>query len=276
MVNLIGGRAASAIMGLCMLALGSSQAVGQGLPLQGSAFQGLQLDVKAAVASLDTDATARPLGRIVAPASLMVEKAIATTSVAIPAPPVPAPAIATLTTTTVVASIAGSISQAQPAQSVTVKLPAAIAREAAWLYQGGWPLAALVDKYSAGAALDEQTNCLATAVYFEARGESLEGQLAVARVVINRASSGKYPPSWCATIKQHAQFSFVQNGQFPQVATGSAAWARAEGVARLAAASVIPSVSTDVLWYHANYVAPSWGRRLSRAQQIGAHIFYRS
>ena len=58
--------------------------------------------------------------------------------------------------------------------------------------------------------------------------------------------------------------------------TASAAWARAEGVARLAIANVVPSVGSDVLWYHANYVAPSWGRRLTRVSQIGAHIFYRA
>jgi hypothetical protein len=246
MVNLIGGRAASAIIGLCMLGLGSSEAVGQGLPL----------NVEAAVASLDTDTTAKPLGTVVTPAATLVQKTVAST--------------------TAVASISGAVTQAQPAQSVTVKLPAAIASEAAWLYKGGWPLASLVQKYSVGAALDEETNCLATAVYFEARGESLEGQLAVARVVMNRAASGKYPPSWCATIKQPAQFSFVQHGQFPQVPTTSAAWARAEGIARLATANVIPTVGADVLWYHANYVAPSWGRRLNRAEQIGAHIFYRA
>ena len=48
------------------------------------------------------------------------------------------------------------------------------------------------------------------------------------------------------------------------------------GIVRLASANIVPSVSNDVLWYHATYVAPSWGRRLSRAQQIGTHIFYRA
>jgi len=47
-------------------------------------------------------------------------------------------------------------------------------------------------------------------------------------------------------------------------------------VAKLAVANIVPSLSNDVLWYHANYVAPTWGRRLSRAGQIGAHIFYRA
>jgi spore germination cell wall hydrolase CwlJ-like protein len=179
-------------------------------------------------------------------------------------------------TTTAVANSMGNVTQQQPAQSVTVKLADSIATEAAWLYKAGWPLYALVDKYSAGAPLDEQANCLATAVYFEARGESLDGQLAVARVVMNRAASGKYPPDWCSVVKQPWQFSFVRHGRFPAVDTGSAAWARAQGIARLAIANVVPSVEPDVLWYHATYVAPSWGRRLSRVDRIGTHIFYRA
>jgi hypothetical protein len=161
-------------------------------------------------------------------------------------------------------------------QSATANIASSIAAEAAWLYKAGWPLYALVDKYSTGAQLDEQTNCLATAVYFEARGESVEGQLAVARVVMNRAASGRYPPDWCGVVKQPAQFSFVRHGEFPYADTNSDAWKKAEAIAELAAANVVPSVGPDVLWYHANYVAPSWGHRLSMAQRIGAHIFYRA
>ena len=67
-------------------------------------------------------------------------------------------------TTTATANSMGAVTQAQPAQSVTVKLATSIATEAAWLYKGGWPLAALVDKFSVGAPLDDQANCLATAV----------------------------------------------------------------------------------------------------------------
>jgi hypothetical protein len=171
-----------------------------------------------------------------------------------------------------------AVTQAQAASSVTVKIASALATEAAWLYKGGWGLDALVNKYATSAQLDEQTNCLATAVYFEARGESAEGQLAVARVVMNRAASGRYPSDWCSVVKQPWQFSFVNphSGQFPQADTGSMAWQRAEAVAQLAVANVAPSVEPDVLWYHANYVAPSWGRRLAMVQKIGAHIFYRA
>ena len=160
--------------------------------------------------------------------------------------------------------------------TATISAPSSVATEAAWLYKAGWPLYALVDKFATNAALDEQTNCLATAVYFEARGESVEGQLAVARVVMNRASSGRYPPDWCSVVKQPAQFSFVRHGEFPSADTNSDAWKKAEAVAQLAAANVVPSIGPDVLWYHATYVAPSWGHRLNMAEKIGLHIFYRT
>ena len=134
----------------------------------------------------------------------------------------------------------------------------------------------LVAQYSDGTTLDEQQSCLATAVYFESMGEPLEGQLAVARVVINRAASGLYPNSWCAVVKQKAQFSFVRGGRFPRIDPACVAWRKAQAIARIAVANASDMLPTDVLWYHADYVAPSWGRRLTRVDKIGAHIFYRS
>ena len=155
---------------------------------------------------------------------------------------------------------------------------AAVAREASMLQRAGWPLYALVDKFAVGAPMTDEANCIATAVYHEARGESLEGQLAVAKVIMNRAASGKYPASWCGVVRQPWQFSFVnpRTGYMPSVDLASAAWRKALGVTRLAVANAVSSVPSDCLWYHADYVAPSWGRRLTRVEKIGAHIFYRS
>jgi len=240
-VNLFGGRIASALVGISVLAMGSSA----------SAQDYSKLNVAAAVRALDVDASTKPLG---------------TTTLVQP----------TVASTTAVANVNGTVFQPQPAQSVTLQLAPSIASQAAWLYKGGWPLYALVQKFETNAALDQETNCLATAVYFEARGESVEGQLAVARVVMNRAASGRYPPDWCSVVKQPAQFSFVRHGEFPQADSNSEAWMKAEAVAELAAANVVPSVGTDVLWYHADYVAPTWRHGLQEVQQIGAHIFYRA
>lgn len=138
------------------------------------------------------------------------------------------------------------------------------------------PLSAMVDAQSAGADLDEEGKCLATAVYFESMGEPLEGQLAVAQVVMNRARSGRYPASWCGVVKQKAQFSFVRAGRFPRIDAGCQAWRKAQAIARIAAGKLAEALPGDVLWYHADYVAPRWGRRLTKVEKIGAHIFYRA
>lgn len=184
----------------------------------------------------------------------------------------------TLNLPTLTASARSTVTSAPTPAASKATTVDQIAREAAWLRGAGWHLAALVDRFSAGAPLSEEAQCMAVAVYHEARGESLEGQLAVARVIMNRAVSGKYPASWCGVVKQPWQFSFVnpRTGVMPGVDAASAAWRKAQGITRLAMANAVPSLSTDTLWYHADYVAPSWGRRLQRAQKIGTHIFYRS
>jgi spore germination cell wall hydrolase CwlJ-like protein len=120
----------------------------------------------------------------------------------------------------------------------------------------------------------DEENCLAHAVYFEARGEPLEGQLAVAEVVMNRASSGRYPATYCGVVRQASQFSFVRRGVIPRADRTSEAWRRAIAIARVAEAGAVRLLPTDVLWYHANYVSPAWGRRLARNTRIGLHIFY--
>ena len=133
----------------------------------------------------------------------------------------------------------------------------------------------LVAEHAAAETDGAEQECLANAVYFEARGESLQGQLAVAEVVMNRAASGRYPASLCGVVVQPAQFSFVRRGRMPRADRSSEAWRRAVAVARIAAAGVAPRLlPSSCLWYHANYVAPSWGRRLARSARIGVHIFY--
>ncbi len=120
-----------------------------------------------------------------------------------------------------------------------------------------------------------EEDCLANAVYFEARGETLEGQLAVAEVVMNRARSGRYPATWCGVVVQRSQFSFVRGGVIPAANRSSEAWRRAVAIARIAQSGATRMLAPNVLWYHANYVRPAWGRRLARSAVVGAHIFYR-
>jgi spore germination cell wall hydrolase CwlJ-like protein len=136
-------------------------------------------------------------------------------------------------------------------------------------------LGELVSRLETDATDDREQDCLASAVYFESRGEPIEGQLAVAQVVINRAASGRYPVDLCDVITQHAQFSFVRNGRMPMADRASDAWRKAVAIAHIAHEKLIQAeLPSDVLWYHATYVSPSWGKRLTRETQIGLHIFY--
>jgi spore germination cell wall hydrolase CwlJ-like protein len=135
-------------------------------------------------------------------------------------------------------------------------------------------LEALVTANASDTTEDAEQECLARAVYFESRGEPIDGQLAVADVVLNRVVSSRYPDTVCAVVTQHAQFSFIQNGRFPTPDKASEAWRKAVAIARIASADLIGAVPADVMWYHATYVAPGWGKRLTRNSKIGLHIFY--
>ena len=136
-------------------------------------------------------------------------------------------------------------------------------------------LHALVSAMPATGKLSEEMRCLAGAVYFESRGEPLEGQLAVAQVVINRSESRQFPSSYCGVVYQRAQFSFVRGGKMPRIKQGSAAWKRAKAVARIAHQGLWDSEADDSLYFHANYVRPSWARRKVARATIKTHIFYR-
>ena len=135
-------------------------------------------------------------------------------------------------------------------------------------------LGELIDLYAGLSTDNVEQDCLANAVYFEARGEPIEGQLAVAEVVLNRAQSGRYPATICEVVTQPWQFSFVRQGIIPRADRSSESWRRAVAVARIAEAGASRLLPRNVLWYHADYVSPSWGRRLARNTKIGLHIFY--
>jgi len=124
-------------------------------------------------------------------------------------------------------------------------------------------------------ALSEELQCLAGAVYFEARGEPIEGQLAVAQVIINRAESSAFPSDYCGVVTQRSQFSFVKNGVIPSRRSNAAAWERARKIARIAHEGMWNSAAEDSLYFHATYVKPSWARKKVARATIKTHIFYR-
>ncbi|WP_237437739.1 cell wall hydrolase [Altericroceibacterium endophyticum] len=124
-------------------------------------------------------------------------------------------------------------------------------------------------------ALSREMRCLAGAVYFEARGEPLSGQLAVARVIVNRTESNRFPDDYCSVVTQRSQFSFVRNGRIPQPRLQSAAWRRAKAIATIAHQEMWDSQAQDALYFHATYVRPRWARNKIARATIDRHIFYR-
>lgn len=133
-------------------------------------------------------------------------------------------------------------------------------------------LAELVAATPRPATLDPELRCLAGAVYFESRGESLVGQLAVAHVVLNRAQSGRFPTSLCGVVHQKSQFSFVRGGRMPAVREGSQ-WNNAVAIAQIARGGSWKNHAPGALFFHARHVSPGW--RKTRIAQIDNHIFYR-
>ena len=136
-------------------------------------------------------------------------------------------------------------------------------------------LSELVGDMPVESGLSDDMRCLAQAIYFEARGEPLAGQLAVGRVIVNRAESAQFPDSYCGVVKQRSQFSFVKRGRIPAVNTASAAWKRAKAIARIAHQELWDSPANDALFFHATYVKPSWARKMTARATIDSHIFYR-
>jgi len=136
-------------------------------------------------------------------------------------------------------------------------------------------LADLVGMVDGESTLSDEMRCLAGAVYFEARGEPLAGQLAVAQVIINRSEDNRFPRSYCGVVAQPGQFSFMRGSRMPAIRTGTAAWSRAVAIAEIADKGLWESEAGDAVFFHAKYVRPSWSMRKTRLAQIDTHIFYR-
>ena len=118
----------------------------------------------------------------------------------------------------------------------------------------------------------DDLRCIATGVYFESANQALEGQLAVANVILNRAESGRFAPTPCAVLTQRGQFSFVRRGVVP-TPPNDRRWARAVAIARIASVDGWTDPVPGALFFHATYVSPGWNR--PRVARLGDHIFYR-
>jgi Cell Wall Hydrolase len=129
--------------------------------------------------------------------------------------------------------------------------------------------------------MSREQKCLAEAVYFEARSEPVEGQAAVAQVILNRVKSGLYPTSVCGVVYQNrhrhlaCQFTFACEGKSLRI-TDADSWETAKRVAReVTEGKTYLAEVGGATHYHADYVRPGWARRLKKMDVIGRHIFYK-
>ena len=126
----------------------------------------------------------------------------------------------------------------------------------------------------------ENWECLAEALYFEARGETVKGQFAVAEVILNRVRSDRFPGSACGVIRQgtgkkyQCQFTYTCDG-YKDTIKERAAYERVAKVARVALDGKAPKLTDGATHYHTNAVRPRWSRVFTKTAAIGVHIFYR-
>jgi len=127
---------------------------------------------------------------------------------------------------------------------------------------------------------DRERRCLATAIYFEARGEPERGQVAVAQVILNRVRSPIFPQTICGVVYQGqmrkgCQFSFACDGN-TDTPKNNDQWELAQDLSKriMGGDLWLPEVGYST-FYHANYVSPRWARSMSKIDKIGRHIFYK-
>lgn len=126
-----------------------------------------------------------------------------------------------------------------------------------------------------------QWKCLSEALYFEARGESVKGQFAVAEVILNRAESPRFPNTVCGVVNQGTgrgkyacQFSYNCDGKSENI-TEKKAYAQIGKIAKLMLNGEPRVLTKGATYYHANWVSPSWAKKFTGTAQIGTHKFYR-
>ncbi|MDJ0628663.1 MAG: cell wall hydrolase [Rhodobacter sp.] len=123
-------------------------------------------------------------------------------------------------------------------------------------------------------------SCLAEALYFEARGETVKGQFAVAEVILNRVDSGHYPNTVCGVIRQgtgkryQCQFTYTCDGHDEKIHE-PAAYAQVAKVARVMLDGAERGLTAGATHYHTKAVSPRWSRKFPRTATIGVHHFYR-
>ncbi|KPD13178.1 hydrolase [Phaeobacter sp. 11ANDIMAR09] len=127
---------------------------------------------------------------------------------------------------------------------------------------------------------DANFACLAEALYFEARGETVKGQFAVAEVIMNRVKSAQFPNTLCGVINQgtgrryQCQFTYTCDGH-EEVIREKNAYVRGAKIARMVIDGAAPDLTQGATYYHTTAVSPRWSRSFTKTTRIGVHLFYR-
>jgi len=119
----------------------------------------------------------------------------------------------------------------------------------------------------------EQHKCLALNIYHEARSESMEGQIAVAQVTLNRVAHSEWPSTICEVVYEPKQFSWTHLLK-DHSATEARAWKKAQIIARDVMIGNVEDPTYGAVFYQANYVSPEWAEFLDLSKVIGNHLFY--
>ncbi len=120
-----------------------------------------------------------------------------------------------------------------------------------------------------------ELSCMACVIYYEARGESRQGRVAVGAVVMNRMESSRFPGSVCGVVFQRGQFSWIRPGVRNGVKLNQAAWNDSVQLARQILSRQYSDPSNGALYFHHRSVAPSLGKARRTTAVIGQHIFKR-
>lgn len=117
-------------------------------------------------------------------------------------------------------------------------------------------------------------DCLASAIYFEARNQSYAGKLAVASVITNRVYHDDYPSDYCGVIQEYKQFSYLNSG-VPAI-KDLGAWMEALNFAADVYRRDDLDITEGAIFYHADYVTPKWDfTKIEKTTKIDSHIFYK-
>jgi spore germination cell wall hydrolase CwlJ-like protein len=162
----------------------------------------------------------------------------------------------------------GLVTPVTPVSAASVTGGGKFSYDASWL------------KTQPGASGGKEWRCLAEALYFEARGETIEGLFAVAEVILNRVASKRFPNSICGVVNQGTgrkfacQFTYTCDGR-PENIDDKSSWTRVGKVARVAIDGAPRVLTKGATHYHATWVSPDWSRTYTKTYAHGVHIFYR-